>query len=197
VQRRSYYVKPAQASARKAALDAKLASWGNLARNNQSVGQSLYRSRRNTRGIPGRGRWRVKAGRDHGWIGGRRASVGVGEIGGSARFANVLKNPLISRGVHKTVCQSIQLINKKNFNPAPSSSESDANLPCRVHPRTDNHPAGLCEAGRGSRWRQGPSGRGGLRRGGAGRLPRARAVADRALGCRLSHDAGSRPGLQS
>jgi hypothetical protein len=27
--------------------------------------------------------------------------------GGSARFANVLKSPLISRGVYKTVCQSI------------------------------------------------------------------------------------------
>ena len=39
--------------------------------------------------------------------------------------------------------------------------------------RTENHPARLCEAGHGSRWRQGPSGRGGLRRGGAGRLPRA------------------------
>ena len=31
---------------------------------------------------------------------------------------------------------------------------------------------------RSGTWRQGPSGRGGLRRGGAGRLPRARAVAD-------------------
>jgi predicted DNA-binding protein with PD1-like motif len=37
---------------------------------------------------------------------------------------------------------------------------------------------------------QGPSGRGGLCRGGAGRLPRARALADRALGRRLSHDTG-------
>ena len=36
--------------------------------------------------------------------------------------------------------------------------------------RTENHPARLCEAGHGSQWRQRHSGRGGLRRGRAGRL---------------------------
>src|ERR1700738_4973520 len=34
--------------------------------------------------------------------------------------------------------------------------------------RTENHPARLCKAGHGSLWHQEPSGRGGLRRGGAG-----------------------------
>jgi hypothetical protein len=56
---------------------------------------------------------------------GRRPPVGAGrDRAGQARFANVPKNPLISRGVYKTVCQSIRLINKKNFNPSPSSGES-------------------------------------------------------------------------
>jgi hypothetical protein len=51
--------------------------------------------------------------------------VGAGrDRTGQARFANVPKNPLILRGVYKTVCQFIRLINKKNFNPSPSSAES-------------------------------------------------------------------------
>jgi hypothetical protein len=53
-------------------------------------------------------------------------------------------------------------------------------------PELKNHPARLCETGHSSRWRQGPAGRGGLRRGGAGGVPRTRAVTDRALGRRLS-----------
>ena len=89
------------------------------------------RSRRNTRGDRG---WRAPAGES----GSARGRVGEGETAvrwatgsdraASARFANVLKNPLIPRGVYMTVCQYILLINKKNFNPSPSSAESSANL---------------------------------------------------------------------
>jgi hypothetical protein len=54
------------------------------------------------------------------------------------------KTLLISRGVYKTVCQSIQLIKMQNFNPSPSSGESDANL-------TNTRRNGDRQAGRGYR----------------------------------------------
>src|SRR6202040_3278591 len=43
--------------------------------------------------------------------------------------------------------------------------------------RTEDHPAGLCEAGPGGRRRRRSASRGGLRRGGAGGLPRTRPLA--------------------
>src|SRR3984893_2223492 len=61
--------------------------------------------------------------------------------------------------------------------------------------RTEDHPAGLWEAGHGGRRRRRSASRGGLRRGGAGGLPRTRPLAHRALGRRLSCDAGCRPDL--
>ena len=55
--------------------------------------------------------------------------------------------------------------------------------------RTEDHPAGLCEAGHGGRRRRRSASRVGLRRGGARGLPWTRPLAHRALGAATEYDA--------